>query len=184
VKDYEQTMALALYQRYLLNSPWGMLMERRLLGETVRFRCGIRYEDLDAFYRFYERAERIAYVPRKLYFYRQTEGSFLHRWSPGRLDVLAVTDRIVDFMRERHPGLVPAAMDRRFSANYNMLLLMLRYGTGDAAQRAATWSVVRASRAEVLRNPHVRLKNKLGALWSYGGLAALRLAARCAPGLQ
>lgn len=178
VKDYVDTMRVALYQRYPLNAPWGMLMERRLLGEDIRFREGIRYEDLDAFYRFYERATAIAYIDRPLYFYRQDASSFIHTWSADRLDVLDVTDRIVDYMRDRYPALLPAALDRQFSAHYNMLLLALRHGGADTAVVQRTWAIIHARRRSELTDPHVRLKNRLGALAAYGGLPVLRLLAR------
>jgi glycosyltransferase involved in cell wall biosynthesis len=184
IKDYEDTIEAALYQQYSLNAPWGMLMERSLLGDDIRFRTGIRYEDLDAFYRFYERAEKIAYLPQKLYFYRQIQESFMHRWSPQRLDVLNVTERIVMFMSERHPRLVPAALDRQFSANFNMLLLMFHYGVDDPEKIAQTWKVIRSLRLRELQDPKVRRKNKLGALISWFGLPLLRLIARRAKGIQ
>lgn len=175
VMDYSTAMRNALYQRYILNSPCGLLMEKRLLKNDIRFREGTRYEDLDAFYRFYENAEKIAYLPFKLYFYRQAEKSFMHQWSDQRLDALDVTDRIVDYMTQHHPELIPAALDRRFSAHFNILLLMLKLHVNDPATIERCLKVIRENRLQELRDPDVRLKNKLGALASYGGVRFLKL---------
>ncbi|MDE7396568.1 MAG: glycosyltransferase, partial [Muribaculum sp.] len=170
VMDYETAMKKALYQSIILNSPWGMLMERRLLGDNIRFDETIRYEDLDAFYRFYEGADRIAYLPETVYFYRQYAGSFMHQWSRNRLDALEVTDRIVDYMRRRHPSVARAAADRRFSAHFNLLLLMLKEGVDDKESISRCLSIIRQERWNTLVDKNVRLKNKLGALASWGGL--------------
>ncbi|MCH5218717.1 MAG: glycosyltransferase family 2 protein [Muribaculaceae bacterium] len=164
---YERAMEVALYQKRLLNSPWGVLMERGRFLEAGGFRDGTRYEDLDAFYRLYEHAEAIAYMPYPFYLYRENPGSFLNNWSDSRLDVLDVTDRLLDFFRERYPALEPAAADRRFSAHYNMLLLMRRHGAGHPEAMERCRAVIRAGRLRALRDPRVRLKNKLGALLSF-----------------
>lgn len=178
VFDYSEAMSKALYQQIILNSPCGMLMERSLLDDDLRFREGIRYEDLDAFYRFYDGASAIAYLPEKLYFYRQHPASFMHSWNPARLDVLDVTDRIVEYMAIHHPDLVGAAEDRRFSAHFNMLLLMLAYKVDNKGAIDRCREVIRRGRFRALLDPHVRLKNKLGALLSLGGTPILKLFAR------
>lgn len=178
VMDYVTAMREALYQSLILNSPCGMLMERELLGNDIRFREGIRYEDLDAFYRFYEKATRIAHLPATVYFYRQAQESFMHQWSPDRVDVLDVTDRMVEHMSTYHPELAQAANDRRFSAHFNLFLLMSRLDTGSAETRRRCLEVIHEGRVRALRDPKVRIKNKLGALASFGGVAFLRLLSR------
>ena len=178
VMDYTSAMRDAMYQKIILNSPCGMIMERILLGNYLRFREGIRYEDLDAFYRFYEKAGKIAYLPEKLYFYRQLPGSFIHSWSNERIDALDVTDRMTDFICNRYPEIGDAARDRRFSAHFNILLLMLRLGINDRRQITRCLDVVKDGRCRALSDSRVRLKNKLGAIASYGGLGFLRLIAK------
>ena len=167
VYDYEGAMREALYQRRIMNSPCGMLMERRLLGSDIRFREGIRFEDLDAFYRFYEPAQKIVYVRRTVYFYRENPEGFMETWNDSRLDALDVTDRMVEYMRGRHPELLPAALDRRFSAHYNAFLLLRRFGMIRPEIQKKCLRVIREGRARALRDPRVRLKNKLGALLSF-----------------
>lgn len=167
--DYENAIERALYQTLIMNSPCGILMETNLLHGDRRFREGIRYEDLDAFYRFYDGASKITYLPEQLYFYRQNPSSFMHCWDAKRLDVLDVTDRIVEYMRLRHPRLVKAAEDRRFSAHFNMLLLMMTYGVDNQDAIDRCWNVIKAGRLQALLDPKVRLKNKAGALLSYAG---------------
>lgn len=176
---YEEAMEAALYQKRLLNSPWGAIISRKLLeSPDRRFRAGTRYEDLDAFYRLYEGASRIAYIGAPYYFYRNNPDSFIHKWSEARLDVLDVTDRLARFMDERYPGLWEAAADRRFSAHFNMLLLMEKHRVGNPEAKQRCLRVIRDGRSRALRNPKVRLKNKAGALLAYLGAPALRLMSR------
>lgn len=166
--NYSEAMEQALYQKIILNSPCGMLMERRLLGETVRYREGIRFEDLDSFYRFYEGSGRIAWLDTPVYFYRRNMSSFINSWDESRLDSLEVTDRMVEYMAEHHPELKKGAEDRRFSAHYNMLLMLRKYrveGRGDIVKRCK--EVIRGYRRAVLFNPKSRLKNRIGALLSW-----------------
>lgn len=165
--DYEGAMRTALYQKRLLNSPWGSLMKRGLIGEGGAFREGTRYEDLDAFYRMYGKARKIVYIDWGLYLYRDHPGSFMNTWSPGRLDVLDVTDRLLEHMRNHHPRLENAALDRRFSAHCNMLLLMRGNRAEDPEAMERCWRVIREGRRRALADRNVRLKNKLGALLSY-----------------
>lgn len=178
VMDYSTAMKRALYQKLILNSPCGMLIKRELLGSNIRFREHIRYEDLDAFYRFYEGASKIAYLDTKLYFYRQNEGSFMHQWNQQRLDALDVTNRIVEYMSGRHPELLPAAIDRQFSAHFNILLLMLRNQVDNSEAIKRCLNVIRENRSRALSDPNVRLKNKIGAIISYGGINTLKLFAK------
>lgn len=175
VLSYTEAMKHALYQDIIMNAPWGMLMRRSLLGENKRFREGIRYEDLDAFYRFYEGANKIVYLPEKVYFYRQHPVSFMHQWSEARKDALDVTDRIVEFMQQKYPELKRAAEDRRFSAHYNLLLLLYANNISSPETERRCWQVIRNHRSSSLFDPNVRLKNKLGAIISFLGKRPIKL---------
>lgn len=175
IYDYRKAMKKALYQSRLMNSPGGTLVKNKLIGENNRFREGIRYEDLDAFYRFYERARKIVFLPAALYFYRKNSSSFINNWSESRLDALDVTDRLFEFFKTKYPELTKAASDRRFSAHFNALMLMLKCGVNDKKTEMRCMKVVREGRLRAILDPNVRLKNKLGALLSLGGMPVLRL---------
>lgn len=165
--DYPEAMRLALYQKIILNNPWGALIRRELFADGRKFREGIRYEDLDAFYHFYENARSILYLPFPYYLYRDNPSSFINTWSEARLDVLDVTDRMLAFFEKGYPALIPAASDRRFSAHFNMYLLMKRHKAANPEALERCRRVIREGRRRALSDPSVRLKNKVGALLSY-----------------
>lgn len=175
----EEAIKTGLYQKRILNNPWGVLFHRSVFRspEPLRFRkC--RYEDLDLFYRAFERVSRICIVESIVYVYRDNPGSFINTWSDSRLDVLDVTDRIVSHMKMHHPDLVMAAEDRRFSAHCNMLVEMTRLGIRNPEAMERCIRVIQEHRIAELQDPNVRLKNKLGALASYVAIPIIRLLCR------
>ena len=154
------------------NTPCARLYRRRLFDDGTRFVEGIRYEDLDFFRRIYSRARQIAYTTETVYLYRTNDNSFINTWTPSRLDALAVTSNIEQWAATQHmPRLLAAARDRRFSANFNMFVLLCK--NTDTPERTdlidRTWSVIAERRREVLFSSEARLKNRLGAAISYLG---------------
>ena len=119
----EEAVEDSLYQRHVMTSLWGKLY-RSSLFSGLKTTIGELYEDLDLFYRVALRARKVAYTPLPLYFYRQRDNSIIHTFTPDRLCVLDVTTRICNLLSEKYPALYDAAIDRRFSANYDMLRLI------------------------------------------------------------
>lgn len=179
----DEAIEYTLYQTRYRCSQWAKLWPRdALLREPMR--PGTWYEDLDSFYRLYRAVGEtargcasscIAVTSAPLYFYRINGGSFLNNFSMGRLDVLDVVDRIEAYFAgdER---LSRAARDRKFSANFNMYILASRHGLDEVAERC--WEVIKSYRISELRNPEVRVKNRIGALLSYLGAHFVRGIAR------
>jgi glycosyltransferase involved in cell wall biosynthesis len=159
----EQAIATTLYQRKgLVNSVCNVLYKRHLF-HSMRFTEGIGYEDLDFFYKIYAKANVIAHSSQVTYLYRANPTSYINTWSKSRLDVLTVTDRLVDYMSTHGSvELQKAAADRRFSAYFNIFNLATINNEPAVAQRC--WKVIAERRLGELLNPNVRLKNKLGAL--------------------
>lgn len=168
-----EAMELILYQNVLDNAVSGKLY-RSFLWENVRFRSGIYYEDLEIFCHVYGKATRVVHMDVPMYYYRQHRVSRMGNFVLKRADVLDVTDDIERRVTQDFPGLLPAARDRRFSANMNILWLMSTTGISDGAIVARCWKNIKALRLSSLLNPKVRLKNKIGALTSFGGLWLLR----------
>ena len=168
VKIYTPRDAIedVLYQKILLPSAWGKLYRKKLFG-NIRFREGILYEDLDVFYLLFAECNKIAFVSAPVYFYRMASGSILHVWNRRRADVLDVTERIEKHIAENNPSLLPAARDRRLSANFNIFSLASIHGEKGIAERC--WKTICAYRGKSLFDPNVRLKNKAGIMLSYLG---------------
>ncbi len=163
----EQAIELTLYQSHnISNSAWGKLYHRSIFMNTT-FTEGLYYEDLDIFYKLYIQSRHIVSLPVHLYFYRQHSESFVHKWDHRRLDVLTVVNRMENYIAEHYPNLLPAAKDRKLSANFNIFNLAVQHGEDEVANKC--WSVIKKYRWEDFKNPKIRLKNRIGILASYLG---------------
>lgn len=175
-----EAIAQTLYQTGdLIPASWGILYRHSLFSESTLFVPGIRYEDLDIFYRLFERADKMAVISDIVYFYRPNPESFINTFSLSRFDALAVTERIEQYMESRRPELLPAARDRRLSANFNILALLEHHtDVGYEDIKTQCWDLICRYRLQSLFNPKVRLKNKLGIIVSFFGRKVFRLVAR------
>ena len=171
-----QAIEHCLYQDGVLTcSVCGRLFARHIF-DTLRFAEGTYYEDLLITPHAFMAARRISVTATPIYYYRHNPQSFINTWSPKRLDVLAVTAHIEQYIAANAPALLPAARDRRLSANFNMYVLAAR--RGDNAVMGDTWQQIRRLRRASMLNSRVRLKNKVACLASYAGRACFRLLSR------
>ena len=155
----EEAIDKILYQNILDNSACNKLYDRRLF-DGLRFPIGKLYEDLAIFYKVYERAKKVVHRREAYYFYRLRRDS--------------ITDEIVAYMKTCNLALLPAALDRKFAANMNILWLMTRSGQCDVAVEQRCWGNIKELRRMILCNPKSRLKNRLGALVAMLGLRGLK----------
>lgn len=182
--EYHTATGLELYETMLYQtgavtpSACAKIYDRRL-WEGVRFTEGTWYEDLEVSPRIFPKTAKIAWTADRLYHYRQHGGSFLHRFTPRRLDVLDVTEKVEKAVAPYGASLAAAAADRSLSAALNMAGLMAatRHRWPEAEARCR--QTVRRTRRGTLLNPRARARNRAGALITYlGGMALYRLAAR------
>ncbi len=152
-----------LYQkRGFDHSPCGKLFRRSLFGGEVMFKPDTKYEDLELSLRLFADARQVAVLSSKVYFYRQHSGSFMHQWSRGRLDALAVAESLVNQAAAYGSDLEAAAISRRYSAAWNLLRPANDHGETEVADRCR--QIIRATRLRALMDPNTRLKNKLAFL--------------------
>lgn len=176
----DAALRMLLLRRGIEASMSGRLYRRNLFEEPcqLRFR-DCRYEDLDLGYRVMERAGSVALLPCPLYYYRRHDDSFMRGFSRARFDVLDVADRMAAHFAAT--PLEAAAADRRFGAHCNVLLMMYSYRRVDAAVERRCLDVIRSLRTASLTGRGIRLKNRLGALASYGGRPLLHLISMLMP---
>lgn len=156
-----------LYQKSNFDSSVCWKLYKAELFKGMKF--SRRYEDLDIFYRLYERAGTIAVSDQIIYFYRKHPASFINSWSEGRYDILAVVDNIVDYVSDKFPSLIKPARHRQFSAYFNVYLGLKQNDPGRIAEADRCLSMIKKLRLGILFDPHSRLKNRIGALASYLG---------------
>lgn len=161
------------------HSAWGKLYSATLFVEgRNRFRHGIYYEDLEFFPRVIEDCNLIAHLDLQLYHYRQDRtDSIINSKKTVRTDVLEITSNLIDRYRGC-PALYQAALNRCFSANFNIFLL-----SDDDRQKQECWKVVRQLRLSVIKNKKARVRNRIGGILSFLGAdicsAVLSYVRRC-----
>lgn len=174
----EEAMRNILYQRILDHSVWGKLYPAHMVPPGI-FTPGIGYEDMDAFYRIFQKASDIVYSPLPLYGYRSNPTSYTNVFTERRADVLDVAEKMLSFMKAHYPSLGPAARSRMLSAFFNIygLASVDRAPHPELLQRC--WEGIKNLRRETLSDRNVRMKNKIGVVASYvGGRPMLSLLAR------
>ena len=171
----DEAISNVLYQHKILPSMCGKLIKKNVF-EGFEFTKGRLYEDLDIICRLIHNCNKLVYINYPVYFYRQNEKSITHCWNINRLDVLKVTEEIELYIQENYPSLLPAAKDRRLSANFNMYALCNIHGDHENATKC--WQHIKKNRIQSLLNPKVRRKNKAGILLSFLGRNVFNVAAR------
>lgn len=163
----EEALEMVLYQHPELDhSPWAKLYRRELF-DGLRFREGIKFEDMEIFPKLLRKSSSVILLGRPVYFYRENPASFMNTWNRARLDALAVTDSILADVRRESPALVSAARSLRLSAYFTSFIHSSLHGLPDVPDR--TWKVIRRERLAGLADPKVRLKNKVGILLTFFG---------------
>lgn len=171
--DSRQLCADSLYQQPGTDTCVWAHLYRRSLFEGLRFPEGRRYEDLEIFHKLLMRTQQVAVTDKLIYFYRDHTSSFINTWSEARKDIVGVTREIVDTYRD-DDVLYRAARVRHFSANYNLLLALLRYRPDRQEEITRCFAEIRSLRRTVLLDPRCRRKDRVGALLSYMGLRFIK----------
>lgn len=151
---------------------------RRSLFDNLRFYDG-KFEDLEIFHKLLRAARKVAVSDKAVYFYRQHDDSFIHRWSPARKDIIHVTAGILATMEAQHHSLVDAARHRHFSAAYSLLLSLLRHDADDRQCISECIKIIKGARRAIMFDPRSRIKNRIAAALSYLGMNTIKLMALC-----
>ncbi len=166
-------MEAMLYQTGFDTSACGKLF-RAELCKKVLFPKGRLYEDLFTVYKMLFAAQRVVYLPRVLYAYRNNPDSIMNRRFDHRnLDELDAADAIEAFVQENCPQFLPAARARKFSSYSQVLRWMKDAESDDAAikdEQYRIWAFLKEYRVRMLMDRRARTKNRIAAIASFLGM--------------
>lgn len=168
----QKAIEITLYQAPGQNSSACGKLYRRELFEKELFTPGKWYEDLEVFPRLFSRACHIAVTSYTAYYYRPNPHSFINTYTPQRKDMLWATEKVLQFVKEHYPAIIPAAQSRRFSAVCNMFNLAIAAHEYTMAKKC--FAEICEQRNTIIKNPHVRIKNKIAAILSFGGYGLMK----------
>lgn len=164
------------YQRRITNSACSRLFKASLFN-NLRFPEGMLYEDLAVVYPLLRRANRVAFHPDVAYFYRRRASSILGLFTPERVHVLDILERLEVQVSAEAPQFLPAVRSRCLSAYFNIYLLCCdKPEYAPVARRC--WQGICRLRRSCLLDSQIRFKNRAGILMSLPGQWSVRLAKR------
>lgn len=103
---------------------WGKLYQRSLFTEKkLEYPVGKIHEDQFVTYQLLDAAERIAYVPEELYWYRTRSGSIMHRkFDRRRLDLMEATrGQCLYFLEKGENNLASLAVNNHIRTEFSLL---------------------------------------------------------------
>lgn len=114
----EEALEKMCYQVDFSTSACGKLIKRELLL-NFPFPKGKLYEDLAVMYKIVGSAKRVGFTRKTMYHYVQHSGSIrFNIWSDKVYDVIEATDKLIEYIKDKYPRIIEAAIYRYFfSAN-------------------------------------------------------------------
>lgn len=161
------------YQKNLNCSAWGKLYKKSLF-KTIRYPKGLLFEDLAIIYPLLKQVRTLVYTRMPLYYYLARPTSILGNFTLKRTDVLDILDNLETFVSNSDPKFLKAVISRNISAHFNILGLVLQSPKDFVDIKMRCWSYIRRNRRLCLLDSHVRIKNKIGILISFGGINILK----------
>ena len=168
-----------LYQKNGFDSaPFAKLFNRNLFN-TCRFKPGIRYEDLLLLPEIYLNSNKIAKIDDRLYYYRKNLNGFMFGNSEKHTDLLYVTDTLKQELLLSFPTLGNALLHRRFSALMNILKRSVQDNLDlEEYDKSHIIKEIKQLAPMILKDGNSRLKNRIGALFTFTGIPTLKFVMR------
>ena len=112
--DSETALKNLLYQKGCTNSAWGKLY-KTVLFDDIRFPVGQICEDLPVIYRLFHKANKVCISSAQFYYYYQRVNSIINTsFKLSRMSGLNFAKEETEFIRNTHPKLFKAAINREF----------------------------------------------------------------------
>lgn len=162
----QDALPVMLYQKMFDISACGKLFRTEDVRK-VSFPVGRVYEDIVPVTQLIGGAERVVWLPERMYCYYQRQGSIVHSSGlAARRDELDMTDEMYAFVSRTYPEAEPAALCKRFSNYCQVLAAVQRNGRDASARqmRKRVMSVLWECAPHVMRDSRARYKNRLAAL--------------------
>lgn len=149
-----------LYQKTFTTAACGKIY-KTILFEDILFPVGKLHEDVGTIYRVFEKAERVGYLDKKLYYYVQRNGSIIHsEFSVKKMDYIAQTKEMVSYFEKNNVVLLLAAISRHFSACFQVILLCPKTSEWMPQYRLMTDEIKKYA-PKVMSDRNARIKNRV-----------------------
>lgn len=165
-------LKMLLYQRKLDFAVWGKLFKRTLFS-NLRFPKGKRYEDVPVTLRLFSRSNLIATYNNRDYVYWQRNESMMNaEFNVSKLDIMDMMDDMISFIKKERPDLYEAATCRYFAGLSNVYFQIPQNNPA----KKVFLKKIKSVRRTTLLNKEASAKARIGALVSYIGPWAMKIA--------
>lgn len=149
----------------------------RDLFEGIRYPRGRFFEDMAVTYLLFDRCDRVVCGWQPKYFYVVREDSIVtSTYSPAKLDLLLMTDRMAAFVEEKYPDLARAVLRRRCYARFSTLNQMQGLkGREEVLIQKRMVRFLRSHGRQVLADPAARWRDRAALVSLFLGLPFYRL---------
>ena len=112
--DSKTALENLLYQKDCTNSAWGKLYKAALFKD-IRYPVGQICEDLPVTYQLFHKAKKVCISSAQYYYYYQRQNSIINTvFKLSRMSGLNFVKDETKFIKENHPELIKAAINREF----------------------------------------------------------------------
>lgn len=158
----DQAYFRILYDQYPDVSAWGKLYARSVF-DGIQYPDGCLFEDTYRIAEILMAGKGIVYGGTPQYFYRiQTDSLSRGRFAANKLDYLDAVDHMTQVMRTYADGLEHGITRRRMHALLSTRRYLVQCSGDETAARDDLERRIRAGAAEVLRDAHAPLRDKIG----------------------
>lgn len=156
----EEALRVIFTQREFNTCAVAKLYKRELI-QQFRFKEGILYEDLEAMYRIFDRAEKIGFSDKARYYYFQRNDSIVHAVFDQRHFVLLdISKKIVAFVDDKYPNLHDAAICRYVFSDF-LILSRIRKDKNYIEEQREICDNLMSMKADIYGNKEINAKQKL-----------------------
>lgn len=169
----EVALEIMFYQKQYDNSAWAKMYKTELF-ENIRYPYGLLYEDLPTTYKIILKANKVVYSNYRSYFYLLRENSiegsaFSYNKYKSCIFILNQLENDRCLFTDK----VKIALNARLlSFLFHVLIIV---PNSDADTQHKFLELISNYRLSVLFNNKARIKNRIAALLSFGGLPAINL---------
>ena len=139
---------------------WGKLYERKLIEDNP-FPVGKKYEDLATLYKIIGQSSGIAFGGKKIYYWVQREGSFMHStFDERQFDGIEAAEAQLKYTEEKYPDALPSAKYRYTAKAVELAGICVITGSDKAYYKKLQRCMLIYSN-EVLADPNAKKTMKL-----------------------
>ncbi|WKY43080.1 glycosyltransferase family 2 protein [Eubacteriaceae bacterium ES2] len=173
IYEPERAIEESLYQVLYSCCAPGKIYKSEIFKE-IRFPLKKLAEDLAICHKVINNANKIVYLNKIGYYYRQHNMSITHVFNPNRMDALVWAHDIQHFCKQNYPNIIEAAQCRLFNVAVHLLLDISAKDELDKVYKPIIWKDIKKTRFVVIRNKKIRLREKFAAVLTFGGTTLLR----------